>query len=881
MAAPRPYSFTRTRLSAVVQEAYQHDPDDASGLSEDFQWQDEALCKSLKSYCALTLKQNAQPNINSEKRSRICSMLQQALEEGESHLERLDSALSLLLQFRISYLDSTVEEIVERASAVLERLEAEYEEYHEPDDKATCSNLASDFFCQDHSEARPQTLCVSKFYPTILLQLAVLVSMPIRTRLSWKGQASLLLVNMIARQLEHSLQPHTTEHRDTAQLLVLRSCLWTMWHRALALHRWYVLRMHLEYGFTYNAHDTLQLHGDRIEAFVRKKGSCHQPSSTEMFPNFPRYLCKWAFTMLRLSPSLIGADYRALVDRLGQVYPRHQSRCVQSMAGSRVYEQCDGETPAGCQRLRNPTFEFRDVHTDHCSGQCHTCVFDETSFSQKAGVPALSIDMSRSGRLEYCQASNRTMVISHGYSSAVGDLMNEMTLTMCQHRRLCALARRSGCDSYWIASACIPRDSGKRSDILVRVNAAIEGSKLVLIWDPGLVGLDAPDVGLMDVRRCEQILSVLLISDWNSRVWPLLEAAKGPNDLHILCKNDAVISAQQILHTVHTHGSIDLANSFLSVYHLLKPNEAWVLANFSPEGYIWRNEPRDGTFVLASNTRLMALEEASILLCSRRAASESEAILVWSMLLGMLPTGDIENFWINVNTVRTGYLISSMPRLSGLIKFSWAPSQIGSCIGRLPCPLTNMVQWIRSASNSDQGKVIQRQPVEEHLGYKAVWEFCDLGHLDASQGLQTILGHGWQLLVKQVTRKRSERTLEPWNTITLPTSGSEWQKPYEVAMHGHKVRSSWLLMTLPTDTRKKLYHIVQQYPKDIGHIALIHPSHRESDDDDQLQPIHCSLGVIASVNGDEFGARWRWIDVVDWDMSIELPLFKTRGLLIV
>lgn len=159
----------------------------------------------------------------------------------------------------------------------------------------------------------------------------------------------------------------------------------------------------------------------------------------------------------------------------------------------------------------------------------------------------------------------------------------------------------------------------------------------------------------------------MLVCDWNIRAWTLLEAIRGRQNIHILCKFNQVLSLRETLETVCREGSIDLAILFLTAQHLLPPEvsqDEWFLAkllsDLKAQGFV-------------------SFEEASSLLSHRQASRPGDDVVIWSLLVGEQKFDSARNLWqVKLDhpdsTVNTGFLLSSAPRIKGLKGLGWAPS---------------------------------------------------------------------------------------------------------------------------------------------------------------------------------------------------------------
>jgi hypothetical protein len=241
-----------------------------------------------------------------------------------------------------------------------------------------------------------------------------------------------------------------------------------------------------------------------------------------------------------------------------------------------------------------------------------------------------------------------------------------------------------GCDSYWISTACVPSDQIRRKEAIGKISSVFENNKLTLIYNRDIVSLEAPGTKDTDISLMEKLLAAFLICDWNLGDWALFEASKGAKNLHLLCKNDVPVYLHDVVLFVHTKGSIDLSNLILASYYLLRPHKIWALS--SVQAFFWDDSAAG--FFSNRDTRTMAIEEAGQLLSRCCTNCEADQILIWCLLLGIPPTNVASEFWGTIQEVRTGYILSSVPRISGTPYFSWAPRSPNALSSETPAVLS-------------------------------------------------------------------------------------------------------------------------------------------------------------------------------------------------
>jgi hypothetical protein len=80
---------------------------------------------------------------------------------------------------------------------------------------------------------------------------------------------------------------------------------------------------------------------------------------------------------------------------------------------------------------------------------------------------------------------------------------------------------------------------------------------VTLVCDADIMSIDISSVShiedskpLATIQLFESILAVLIVCDWNVRSWTLLESMRGRQHIHLLFKNDRVMSLKSIVDLV-------------------------------------------------------------------------------------------------------------------------------------------------------------------------------------------------------------------------------------------------------------------------------------------------------------------------------------------
>jgi hypothetical protein len=190
--------------------------------------------------------------------------------------------------------------------------------------------------------------------------------------------------------------------------------------------------------------------------------------------------------------------------------------------------------------------------------------------------------------------------------------------------------------------------------------------KLTLVCDKDLMAID---ISNLDLAKQELILATLIVCDWNLRAWTMLEAFKGWTNLHILCKDNKIVSVYETLVSVLKNGQLDICCAFLGSTHLIPRmhrSTSWALVGEEPE-----------TIRLGPG-RFLNVDKAGSLLSHRQASRPGDEIVIWSLICGSKVYDHAEAFWTQAEPwwgFSSQYLISSAPRLQNCPQFSWAPAR--------------------------------------------------------------------------------------------------------------------------------------------------------------------------------------------------------------
>lgn len=171
-----------------------------------------------------------------------------------------------------------------------------------------------------------------------------------------------------------------------------------------------------------------------------------------------------------------------------------------------------------------------------------------------------------------------------------------------------------------------------------------------------------------------------IICDWNVRAWTFFEAFRARRTMHLLCRNNDVVSLKQVVQFVLSEGALDVGILLVAVPHFLPPLDD--RKSIAP-----KSENRE-----QFEAGHLPIETSSSLLSHRPASRPGDDFVIWSLLiskktkvytaeafwkrmqgLAFRTSAKTENIFSSAASIRTGYLISSAPRLKtrGL---GWAPA---------------------------------------------------------------------------------------------------------------------------------------------------------------------------------------------------------------
>lgn len=648
----------------------------------------------------------------------VCLLFLQHIRRAQDHVTRVDEVFSQLLEFNIVGAEETADKMIDRTYRLLGRCPLKTSPYEEHDAVGLCSALPSEYFMEGAVSREPSNLKLACFIPTNVIRFATQTVAKYAGG-SWYGPATKPFIGFIGDIYDAAIEIEPSKTILGAHLLILRTFLWTAWHRCVTLHRRYSLRTFR------GSHGRSILNQYQIFRTLTSKSTSHQHklTTTSLPPNLPDYMCPWALRLVASDRMSIAADLQGLISRFQDAFPQRAPRCIRLT--KETFEQCDGTSPEACGRFAGADIEDQSAHAVDCSGKCPRVYWDEASYCASFGARAVEFNLTQANQISYCTASKRTMAISHVWSHGQGGRPEDQAkggtgFNLCLHKRFSHIAQKNGCDSYWMDTPCIPQEHHLRAKAIQEINGIFWNSKLTLVCDKDIMKLDGDiscvegDISLGEgdiscVEAAERLLATLLVCDWNVRAWTLLEGVRGSTDLHLLCKDDKVVRVSEVLSAVYKYGDVELANLFLSMTHLLP-----VAKLSQKEIDHTKSISKDPT----PEVPKFSIVESSGLLSGRHASRSEDEILIWSLFSGIPVCDKPVDFWGHVEQViDTEYLLSDIPRVTSAKGLSWAPkspnSRNGSLTG-LPKPTFSESTENIAILDRTRGSIT------------ATWQACDI-----------------------------------------------------------------------------------------------------------------------------------------------------------
>ena len=792
------------------------------------------ILKSKKDTAAAEFKPvSLEGRIKRERAEILCDSFFRAVQDPLGHATRIDRIFSISLSFEVmpwhtvanlSNLASGSKnetDVLQYANEKLSRLPSEPPYVSWPN--ISFSELDNDYFLPGSSRSW-ESLRVVSLVSAELIRLMLYRGMrsPVN-ELGWLDAMAELFEIICTKAMK------TKDTRDKRAWFVAIAFLWTTWHRFMLLFSAHVLDWGLGWdtwpgGFVNSIFGlrplpaVMMMFSQSVSHNIQSQGGLQLPA----------YICKCAFKIVYQNRGALGLDFRMFCKRYAELpFANRRPRCRQSK-NPQKFEQCDGHRE-NCQRFQGSRVEDQSAHTKACRGNCTKMLWDKEDYLSCEGARAVSLDRSSIAdkRLRYCIASNMTLAVSHVWLHGQGG-RPETGLNSCLHHRYCTIARAHGCDSYWMDTPCIPEDHHLRREAIGYINEIFKSSRVTLVCDRDLMEIEVSNI-LDSVPLRESLLAALLVCDWNARAWTLLEAMKGRHNTHLLCKDDRTVSFLETLKAVQERGSLELVVLFLTTQHLFPMRDQGMLIQ------------RPGEIENRNYDYMVGMEQAACLLSQRHASRSGDDIVIWSLLCDMAVSMTAEEFWrARIGTlVNTGFLMSSIPRLSSCSGLTWAPSGPGFLVQPARSEMQEKNVLVYDGSHTYPGFL------DDTIGFCLVakwWVFAFQFDENSNTGAELNLV------------RAEDKILTPWLLENSPFLGP--------------------------DLQERLHEVRAQYLHGEYQIAALLQPHGRVNADKPVRYQGKTEGTLMAVISSCDGFTWTWRGVYEWKEPISLPQFRPQVLLL-
>lgn len=320
---------------------------------------------------------------------------------------RLDAMFSTKFKFKFEPLEDS-QTIIERASDLLERMPAWPLELDDTPADVPSEYRASTITGTASRDARLwEQLQATTYVSSNVLRAALAAVIDPRCLLSL-----LEMTNIIAALVEIVSQLASTapDGGTSWRLFIVRAFLWTSWQRCQMIYFQMAATSSLVHGSSDGKLGTLTLRGTSPSPGI----TIHEMSMQRASLEKPAYMCGWNFELLRINPVCIGADFRRFHQRYNSAFGKYPARCLAEQLIA-----CKGDSPESCRRFQGMAIEDQSAHDQSCFRNCRQLIWDEISYRNLSGARAVSLTQEEScfsDTLQYCNASDQTLAISHVWS---------------------------------------------------------------------------------------------------------------------------------------------------------------------------------------------------------------------------------------------------------------------------------------------------------------------------------------------------------------------------------------------------------------------------------------------------------------------------------
>ena len=319
----------------------------------------------------------------------------------------IDAAFSKIFRFKFEPLKES-QTFVEQACNLLERVAAWPLELMDTPIAIPPEYYASSVVENARQDARPwEQLQTTTYVSSTVLRVALLAAMD-----QGIGNFPMDMINIIASLLEmvSRLSPTIKDASTLWRSFIVRAFLWTTWQRCQVIYFHLVASDVLMEGSSDGKKGELDLRGTLPSPDM----TMHEMSRRRASSSKPSYMCSWNFELLRINPVCIGADFRRFFQLYNATFGNYSPRCLVG----RSYA-CKGDSPRSCQRFYGMAIENQSAHDQSCLGGCRPLIWDEMSYRALSGARAaclMQCDSSADKSIQYCNASDQTLAISHVWS---------------------------------------------------------------------------------------------------------------------------------------------------------------------------------------------------------------------------------------------------------------------------------------------------------------------------------------------------------------------------------------------------------------------------------------------------------------------------------
>ena len=323
-------------------------------------------------------------------------------------VQDLDASFSDIFRFIFEPLDGS-QMIVQRACGLLERIPAWPPELV---DTPTVVPLEyQTLSCADGAQVHTrlwERLQVTTYVSDIVLQFALSAVMD-DLYLERVGKEFLDITAGLLEMVSE-LEKSITDTKTAWRSFIVRAYIWCVWHRCQLIFFHINSTIAMLHGSSDGKVTPLTLRGSMPSPGV----TLQDMSKRHAARNNSAYMCGWNLERLQNNPVCIGGDFRRFHQLYNSASGSHSARCFAGQPYS-----CIGESPRNCQRFYGTATQDQLAHDQHCSGDCKVLIWDEDSYGNLSGSKAVCLAQTLTSpiiSLRYCNATGRTLAISHVWS---------------------------------------------------------------------------------------------------------------------------------------------------------------------------------------------------------------------------------------------------------------------------------------------------------------------------------------------------------------------------------------------------------------------------------------------------------------------------------